>query len=275
MVGRGVLVTGAVKAVGMRPLVIVATETLSIVAAGSIDVASRTNQTPGAAASFAGCIGGSDGTNSSSADAGGGAGGSFHGTGGDGGNGDVSGGAAGAPLASPPMIVRGGCKGWKGGIAAGALAYDGGESGGAVYLVAGTRIDVAGSINASGGGGKGGAIGGNGNCGGSGGGSGGMIRLDAPMVTITGDVYANGGGGGGASAGIAPGATGGTSADPTQGGAAGGNGGVGSSGTNLVGVNGSSSSSGGGGGGGGAGFIEVLTTQGTLPGRISPPAIMM
>ena len=273
LLGRGILVTGTLKAVGARPLVIVATETLSITGTGSIDVASRNNQTPAAAASYPGCTG-NDGTNTSGADAGGGAGGSFSGAGGDGGNGDVAGGAAGPALVSPPTFVRGGCKGWKGGIASGAIAYDGGDSGGAVYLVAGARIDVTGNINASGGGGKGGAIGGNGNCGGSGGGSGGMIRLDAPMVSITGDVYANGGGGGGAS-GALPGPTGATSADPTQGGSAGGNGGVGSAGSNLAGAIGTSAASGGGGGGGGAGFVEVLATQSTLSGRISPPAIMM
>lgn len=277
LLGRGILVTGTVKAVGARPLVIVATETLSITMSGAIDVASRNNQTPAAAASFSACTG-SDGTNTSGNDAGGGAGGSFQGNGGDGGDGDVPGGAAAAGLAMPPTFVRGGCKGYKGGIASGAIAYDGGDSGGAVYLVAGTRIDVSGEINASGGGGRGGAIGGNGNSGGSGGGSGGLIWLDAPIVSASGKVFANGGGGGGSSSSVIPGNTGGTSTDPTMGGMAGsgaGAGGTGAAGSNLSGSNGATTASGGGGGGGGAGYIQVFATQSNLTGSISPPAIMM
>lgn len=279
--GRTVIVSGIVKATGSRPLVIVATETLSITSAGAIDAASRTTGTSmiGAGANPAECVDGEDGMNTTNADASGGAGASFQGIGGDGGDGDPAGGRA-AVTTPTPTHVRGGCKGRRGGIANGALAYDGGDGGGAVALVAGIRVDVSGDINVSGGGGKGGAIGGNGGCGGSGGGSGGHIWLDAPTVNVAGDVFANGGGGGGASGGTLPGATGGTSADPATGGAAGGGagagtGGAGAGGGSLAGVVGVTNASGGGGGGGGAGYIQIFAPSTQLANTISPPPIVM
>jgi hypothetical protein len=279
LIGRTVIVSGVVKATGTRPLVILATETLSITTDGQIDVASRTDTVIGAGANPMACVDGTAGANTDNIDAGGGAGASFRGKGGDGGAADGIGGNAAQPLMSAPMLVRGGCKGRLGGKAVGAIAYPGGDGGGAVFLVAGTRIEVTGDINASGGGGKGGAIGGNANSGGAGGGSGGLIWLDAPSVIVAGDVFANGGGGGGSSAGAFPGGTGGTSADPVTGGAAGtssnGDGGTGAAGSTLDGAPGVSSAGGGGGGGGGAGFIQIYSQSPQLTGSISPPPILL
>jgi hypothetical protein len=280
LIGRSVIVSGVVKAIGTRPLVILATETLSITMDGQIDVASRTAgmATTGAGANPTSCVDGENGVDTNNIDAGGGAGASFRGRGGDGGDADDIGGKAAQPLTSAPALVRGGCKGRFGGKATGAIAYDGGDGGGAVFLVAGTRIEVTGDINASGGGGKGGAIGGNANSGGAGGGSGGLIWLDAPIVIVTGDVLANGGGGGGAS-GALPGGTGGTSTDPATGGAAGtsgnGDGGNGAAGSILDAAPGVSNAAGGGGGGGGGGFIQIYSQSPQLTGAISPPPILM
>lgn len=276
---RTITVGGASHAIGARPLVLVATDTIDVQSA--LDVSS-TPTAPGAAASFAGCTVAGAGGDDTGGGAGG-AGGSFQSKGGDGGRGDENnngapngkapGGTAG--MSQTTAIVRGGCKGGDGGTAGGQRGL-GSPGGGAVYLIAGTSITVGtnGGVYAAG---AGGAFGNN--CdGGGGGGSGGMIGFDAPTIAITGKVAANGGGGGG---GGGSGTAGGVGADGTttnfnqraSGGTAGGgngaSGGQGSALGNTTGASGNNGDCGGGGGGGGVGFVW---THGTVTGtQISPP----
>jgi len=90
-----------------------------------------------------------------------------------------------------PTTLRSGCPGGDG-----ETTGSGGQGGGAVLPISQTKIKVTGSINASGAGSQGANVGPHG---GGGGGSGGMIFGDAPLIEITGNVFANGGGGGGGS----------------------------------------------------------------------------
>lgn len=252
------------RAVGPRPLVLLATTALTI--DGTLDASSGA-----AGANPAAC------TPPSAANGGqGGAGGSWQGRGGSGG-GSVSGlGPASAP-GTTTVALRGGCAGGSG---AGSSPGAGGNGGGAVYLIA-ASIAVNGSINASGQGGRRGTDAG----GGGGGGSGGFIGFDSPAVTVAAaaSVFANGGGGGEGGTPNHNGNSGTTPSDPSaasggSGGANhGGNGGSGAAGTTLDGSNGRSggtcnrSGSSGGGGGGGAGLIYVYPAQ-MLGGTVSPPA---
>jgi hypothetical protein len=261
----------SIRGFGTKPLVVVSTSTMDV--QGTIDVSSNKSAPPaglGANANSSMCT---DGT--AAQGVAGAFGGSF---GGKGGNGDTigtdTGGIAATPLTALPMTLRGGCAGGTGGASGGA----GGPGGGAVALVAGTSINVAGKVNASGSGGHGG---GETKCGGGGGGSGGMIVLDAPTVTGTGMVFANGGGGGqgGTLGGGHGGDDGHESMAPTDppaggknltGGREGGPGGDGSFGTAPNGAaapDQAGGNGGGGGGGGGAGFVHA-------PGiaNIAPPS---
>ncbi len=267
-------VSTTVVATGSRPLVLVAADTLSI--AGTLDASSQRGGTSGAGSRPACTMANGTANNTG---AGGGAGGTFGGRGGNGGNGDnqnnnVAGGTS-APVAMQTMLV-GGCGGSAGG-AGGAAGGAGGRSGGALYLIAGVQLQIPGHVFASGAGGDGGSN----NSGGGGGGTGGMIGLDAPTVTVTGSVVANGGGGGGGAgnggggAG-SPGTDGATTNATTAaaggiGGGGGTTGGVGTAGSTLSGGSANSSPNGGGGGGGGAGIIRVFPTQ-PLGGMVSPPA---
>ncbi|CAN5772086.1 hypothetical protein BH11MYX2_BH11MYX2_23950 [soil metagenome] len=270
------------RAYGTRPLVIVATGALTVT--GTLDAGSHhtgANRT-GAAANDAACSTAGNGEDDSGG-AGGGGGGGFAGTGGTAGHGDTnnSGGSAGdsnggaGGAVNTATLIRGGCRGGNGGDGANQGA-NGGDGGGAVYLIAGTAITINGGVFASGGGGFAGQGGENG---GGGGGSGGLIGLDAPQISVTGTIAANGAGGGG----------GGSSQDGTEGtdgsttsynqraaGGAGGNtnpppdpnGGQGSATTN---VNGDVSVGAAGGRGGGGGGIGVVWMHGTLTGaQISP-----
>ncbi|MFN0250880.1 MAG: hypothetical protein ACKV2T_28660 [Kofleriaceae bacterium] len=271
LIAENVTVGAPVRGIGPRPLVIVATKTLTI--ASTIDVASH-DDSRGAGASTTVCANG-PGPNG----LGGGAGGSFGGQGGLGGN--DNGGTPG-PTSTPPTAVRGGCGGQDGGGPFG-IGGDGGDGGGALYLIAGMSITVSGTINASGEGGRGATLsvvaGGGG---GGGGGSGGMVGLDAPTILVMGQVFANGGGGGGGSSGIENAGSGheaqsaiampegGTNA------AGAGKGGRGAAGPVIVGGAGEARSvitTGGGGGGGGAGHIEIHGTL-TLGGQIAPPPVL-
>jgi len=262
---------------GARPLILVATQTVTI--EGTASVSSLAGNTPGAGSMGAPCVPAGVGE-ADPGGAGGGAGGSFGGTGGMGGTGDLnmSAGGDGSALgggSSPaivPTSIRAGCPGGAGGVGLGAGGA-GGRGGGAMYLIAGTSITVAltGRIYAVGEGGKGGVDYG----GGGGGGAGGFIGLDAPTVTNTGVVIANGGGGGEG----APGGETGDSGDdgPVDASCAiggsgwqdGGNGGVGSCSVSSSGGAGIGDLSGGGGGGGGAGFIYIKGAL-TSTGAISP-----
>jgi hypothetical protein len=266
-------VTSTVRASGERPLVLAATNTITI--DGTLDVSSGMNIGTGAAANDPTCaVKRASGTAS-----GGGAGGSFRGKGGDGGTGTVSSGTAGlaADSVALPAVLRGGCPG--------ASAFSTAASGGAVRVVASTSLIVTttGRVLANGAGGRtGGILQGDGGIGGA---SGGMIQLVAPSVTVRGVVTANGGGGseGADMTGAgASGIDGGPSSDPAAGGAGmsagGGDGGAGGAGATLTGVTGVSptaASSGGGGGGGGVGYIAIDgDTIDTSGSTISPAPLM-
>ena len=243
------LSVSALRVTGSRPLVLVATGSITI--DGVVDVASRRTATGfelGAAASSSACVPGQ-----TPSEGGGGPGGSFGGRGGNGGAGTLN--PAESAFATSVTTFRGGCAGLDGDGAPGS----GGPSGGAIYMLARTQIRIVGSINASGAGaGPGG-----------GGGSGGMIGLEAPSVSITGAVFANGGGGG--EGGGAPGANPSNATTPAVGGSGGpgGDGGTGSASTTRIGAAGENAAVGGGGGGGGAGVIVVIPTQVT-GGTLSP-----
>ncbi|HEY0255730.1 MAG TPA: hypothetical protein VGC41_29575, partial [Kofleriaceae bacterium] len=176
--GTDVLLTGTINVTGSKPLVLVATTgTLSI--NNALDLAShRGGQTGAAAASGAACDAGTPPNNN-----GGGAGGSYGAKGGTGGN------NGGTPGNTKTVDLRGGCAGQDG--KSGTFGK-GGAGGGAVYLIATTKIVVGGSINASGASGSAGVTG---NAGGGAGGSGGFIGLDSPIVMNGGAIFANGGGG--------------------------------------------------------------------------------
>lgn len=187
------ILAGDTSVTGVWPLVLVAHQRIAIT--GTLDVASHVDGKRGPGATGDGCEPFARAAESTTKGAGGGAGGSFMTIGGSGGEGDKK---ADAGLPSPaettsPTTLRGGCDGQTGGSGE-QLAGLAGPAGGAVYLVAGTAIENAGAINASG---AGGAAGGD-NSGGSGGGTGGMIVLHAPMIDASeGTVIANGGGGAG------------------------------------------------------------------------------
>src|SRR5438046_2495943 len=125
----------------------------------------------------------------------GGAGGSFTGKGGNGGI--APGGGNGGQSVNGNATVttlRGGCSGQDGN---GNGKGTGGHGGGAVYLIAGNRIDITGpGINAAGEGGAPGDGVMNVSSGAGGGGSGGMIGFDAQTMTCSSLILANGGGGG-------------------------------------------------------------------------------
>jgi hypothetical protein len=263
-----------VRATGPKPLVLLATDSITSTATAFLDVGSHRDvaESLGAGADYSTC-----GPGTAAVGSGGGAGGSFAGGAGNGGNGNNaagSGGIAAAATTLPINTLRGGCAGQTG---AGPSASDrglAGHGGGAVFLIAGNTIDLAGKLNASGEGGGGGLS----NTGGAGGGgAGGMIGLDAPTIRITGALVANGGGGGeGCSVGGSGGDTGDDGGLVTAA-----NGGAGQSGTGGDGGNGAAGpaagpgesadpgSGGGGGGGGGAGII-LAPTGANLGTQVSP-----
>lgn len=248
-----------VRAIGPRPLVVIATDRITL--GGVIDVASRRIEGSGVAAAGsndARCAGTSNPLTGA-----GGNGGSFGGIGGKGGRSGVN------PQASvDPQVLRGGCPGTDGNPSA-----LGGRGGGAIYFIAETGISVGtATINASGAGGST-AI-----ATGGGGGSGGMIGFDAPSLTVTtgGQAFANGGGGAGGSQDSSPGSAGTESPSaqfPGEGGlGTGANGGEGSL-VSLDGLPGEGVSSSGGGGGGGAGVIVIypVSQAGAFGTAVSPP----
>ncbi len=263
--GTTITVTGVVRAIGAYPLVLVATD--SIVVTGSLDVSSHRGN-PGAASGIC-----SSGTGvSSSNGAGGGAGGSFAGAGGKGGSGKGGNGGVALAAFARPTTIRPGCDGGAAGAGSKPAAI-GGPGGGAVYLAAGSSIEVSGTIAA---GGAGGDRGDPTSGGGGGGGSGGLIGLDAPMIAVltNGVVAANGGGGGGGTYSETSDAAGNDAngAAPAAGGVGISNmGGAGSGNGTTTGSDGSSGlgSVGGAGGGGAAGYILAVGMT-SLAGTISP-----
>jgi hypothetical protein len=276
-----------IHATGSRALVVVATNRMTI--NGVVDVASHQGGgSRGAGANWKGCPANQGPSSTvSSNGGGGGAGGSFGARGGSGGANVLNEYTGGRP----PVVldrVRGGCEGGNGGNGAYASAGGfGGRAGGAVYLIAGTAIDIGPSatINASGQGGHGGALasiaysgpGG----GGGGGGSGGLIALDSRLVSVasTAVVFADGGGGG---AGAAFSTPGGDGSDPDRsittvagggtGSLYGGKGGAGG----IAGKSAASGASGksGGGGGGAVGYIAIFTSgPAVTTGQFSPTPV--
>ena len=262
--GDALTISAPVTVTGMRPLVLLSLGALTI--SETLDVASHRGFPKGAGGDGSPCNAGVNPTGS-----GGGQAGSFGSIGGDGGNSDGATDRGTHGATTTPATLRGGCIGADG---AGSSTSQG-HGGGAVLLIAGT-ITVSGSINASGSPGAGAPAG---RRGGGGAGAGGMIVFDAPTITVSGPVYANGGGGGGGSSTGSAGAAG--SEPPVVGGAlggirggSGGAGGVGSLGAGAggAGVSGTNNNDGGGGGGGGAGVILQFQHVGALT-MTSPPVL--
>ena len=289
VVATEIVVGAALRATGPKPLVLVASASITVTPAGTIDVGSHRGATPelGAGADHATCAAGTLPT-ANTISGGGGAGGSFIGPGGKGAAGQ-SGSVGGIPAAVVTTIaeLRGGCPGQPGAPAGSTTV---GHGGGAVFLIAGSTIDVQGVINATGEGGDGGApvvgttiVGG----GGGGAGAGGMIGLDAPAIGSSGTILASGGGGGGGGGsrnnyvgadGVGPTTTiaamGGDGARNSSGTRVGGIGGRGSSKPSgaedgVAGTNDQVDAGGGGGGGGGAGLIKAPATA-SLGTNVSP-----
>jgi len=251
---------------GARPLVLVGTTDITIAAAGELDAASHIGGKAGPNASPADCVAGTPPQNIGNF-GGGGGGGSFVDLGGGGGGGDgttSAGGMPGAALALPETL-RGGCRGQDGGAGTSNPGQKG-NGGGAVYVVAKTKIQLDGKINASGAGASGGQ---SSQAGGGGGGAGGMIVVSAAMVVGNGVLMANGGGGGAGfgnsvgNAGKDPDFADATANAAGGGGAAGGGtGGVGAAQSGAGAGTNSGASKGGGGGGGGAGLIYAPAVGG-------------
>ena len=280
--GETIRVNEYVGVVGSKPLVLVATASIEITE--TLDAASHNGTTTpfttvqdGAGSDPGECTAGTLPTADNSG--GGGAGGSFGTAGGSGGDGRGANASPGLPGAmQTATTLRGGCPGQNG---INGMFGRGGHGGGAVYLIAGMAINIAGAINASGEGGLRGVVNAAGGAGGGGGGSGGMIGLDAPTIANSGVVFANGGSGGEGGGELSSGTTGpeprdaGASPIATAGSGIGGDGGAGGAatttgGTGAPGAGAGGADGGGGGGGGGVGVIKVY--RGTLTGNHSPPA---
>jgi hypothetical protein len=282
LAGTDITVNTKLRATGSRPLILIASGSITTTAPyGLIDVGSHRVRAQGTPETGAGADSPSCDPGFLPQDDGGGAGGSFSGMGGIGGRGN--GGNSGTPgnAVVDSELLRGGCAGQDGRALGGAGGL-GGHGGGAVYLIAGVRIDVRGGINAAGESGSRGIANG---AGGGGGGSGGMIGFDAPSIACNSLLLASGGGGGGGSGpGNDPGIDG---EDPltvtaAQGGnafvgnnTAGGDGGDGSAALVAGPGNPGNQSdphftAGGGGGGGGAGLIKAPETA-NLGTNLSPP----
>jgi hypothetical protein len=278
-----------ITARGSRPLVLVAMGTLTL--SGTVDVSSHAGGITGASANDASCATTTGGQPQQAASntSGGGAGGSFGSAGGTGGapGGAQQGALPGASVEGTELTtVRGGCPGGDGGHDHDGHFGAGGASGGAVYLMATTKIYLkGGQILANGARGSGGAFANAADFpGGGGGGAGGLVMLDSPNIELQSGVMmaSGGGGGGGQGGGASPGANGGepTATAPLApagggpGGTMAGSGGFGSSlsapGPGGGGIDTTGAGGAGGGGGGGAGVIRMFGPS-TGTSQIVPP----
>lgn len=265
---------------GPEPAILIGRDGITVTENGAILAAStQTEARPAPGRNFSTCAQMNGNSTDTASGAGGGAGGSFSFAGGGGGNGQVLG-ALPAPVVTTPKIVRGGCRGGRGGAGpdAGPL---GGSSGGAVYLMSNGRIQIDGTINASG---AGGAAAGT-HDGGAGGGSGGMILLDGNPLSVgsAAKIFALGGGGSpgggevsGGNAGDDPGDVTdyATTTQNSSAGSAGTGGGAqlsGTSGGPGGGIATCSGAGGCGGGGGGAGAGFVITPNVGIPANNCQP----
>jgi hypothetical protein len=290
--------SAVLTATGKRPLAIASASRLTL--NGAIDAGSHGAQR-GPGADDAACTFATVPAN----DAGGGggaAGGSFALPGGDGGAGDQNR-SGGAPTVAAPgthgatttiSVLRGGCPGQPGGDEGSAHGQGhggrGGHSGGALYLFARERIEIAGVVRATGAGGDGGDS----MAGGGGGGTGGLVVIESPSIANGGQISANGGGGGQGGGFIVtgtgvfknavripgnPGHDGdlGPTAAAGGSGAASGNPGFGpggAGGASTAAGSGTAADLGGGGGGGAAGVVMVRGRQPQLSGVLSPAPAM-
>jgi hypothetical protein len=222
--------------------------------------------------------GGSGQGGNSTDDSASGGGGGDGGAGGSGGYGMNAGqaGSAGPVFGAAAVAILVG--GGGGGAGPDPNGGNGGGGGGAVQFVSNARItiDVGGGIDV---GGCGGGIAKGGHSGG-GAGAGGAIVLEAPSVTIDGQLAANGGGGGGGDDVPAqPGAAGTLGATPAGGGSGkDGNhdedGGAGGAGSVFAGSAGAHGGAHGGGGGGGVGWIRINSRLGSPTTMLGSGAVI-
>jgi hypothetical protein len=273
VVASTISITSPLSISGTRPIVLVA-DSISI--SNKVDVASHANgSNAGPGSPDLAC----KPAVTQAMNGGGGAGGSFSTSGGNGGASSYSTEPGVAAPKDPefPTKLRAGCSGAFGRGSNAQNSGAPGRGGGAIYLLAGTRILFDGAVDASGAaGGGGGSM-----AGGGGGGSGGMIVLVSPTVGgFGGYLMANGGGGGGGG-GVGAGDRGSEPENPivvAEGGVGangGGRGGDGFAGTRnaMAGGSGAGNFVGGGGGGGASGYITVKTNA-PLPSTIlTSPAI--
>ncbi|HUJ61597.1 MAG TPA: hypothetical protein VLX92_23995 [Kofleriaceae bacterium] len=257
-----------VSVTGTKPLVIVATTSITLMGANSVLDAGGHGHSSGAAARGSGNTCAVLAANPQHG--GGGWGASAHGLGGnganeyDGGGGDAGSGAQAPLVLLPPQALAGGCPGG----ATVADANAGGGGGGAIALIA-PLVHIDGTVTTSGGGGAGGQHNTGEGGGGGGGGSGGLVVLDTVKLEGGGHVLAQGGGGGeggdatdnddghtGTDGFAMAGAGAGGDMGTTQGGA-GGSGATGASITYTKAATGGGNNAGGGGGGGAAGWNLV------------------
>ena len=259
---------GALTVTGARALALVADHDVSI--RGYLDLSAEGfDSGPGGGTIRSGALG-------STPNGGGGAG--FKTAGGAGGSATLNGGAGNGGASSPDpaafTVLLGGPQTGPDGL------FIGGGGGAATLVSCRGTVDVAGEINAAGGGGAGGAFFLTAPLGGAGGGAGGYVVLQGLAVTVTGKLFANGGGGG---AGMRSNQTTGThgsegerSSIAASGGAAstgegvGGNGGT----DNATPVSGGRLNTAGtsaGGGGGSVGFFQSYTPAG-VAATLTPSA---
>lgn len=242
---------------------------IAIMSAGDVSIVGTIQMYPDGVTASDSCNGVTTSAAGADNDYPGGGGGGYGTAGAQGGNiFTVANGGAGGPAGGTVtlMPLRGGCRGGS----SAAFASAPGDGGGAIQITSATRIDVGGKIGTP-------ALGGQVS---GGGGAGGGILLEAPIVTLAGGLYANGGAGGCGdyiddytSAGkleMAP-------ATRTCSSTTGGNGGYGTTApTQGSTVTNSTGSQYGTGGGGAVGRIRINTLDMTISGggQQSPPATL-